>query len=177
MGQRRDIGSGLTGRRLITISASKSLRGLVSRSSLRCTFWEVNGGMARIGLETDFVAGEPTGEGQCEMREVTEKTGLRASQVLLVGYDDVVTGALNTALGADCAISRAANPQEAVSELRRHRTDVLLMDYHASNGSDPRFAESASQAGIPVLWMHADPLEVQALGEIIKALARAARRS
>jgi hypothetical protein len=95
----------------------------------------------------------------------------------MVGYDDGITGALRSVLGEVCAISRAANAQEAVNELGQRRTDVLLMDYRASNGTDPHFAESASQAGIPVLWMHADPVEVRTLGEIVKALARTTRRS
>jgi hypothetical protein len=135
--------------------------------------------MARDMPDDDLVwEQEHRGQEQSDTHEITDKAaGSCVPRVLLVGYDERVTTALHAALGEDCAISQAANAEEAANALGHHRADVLLMDYQASNSPDPRFAESASRSGIPVLWMHADPLGVQVLGDIVKALVRTTRRS
>jgi hypothetical protein len=95
----------------------------------------------------------------------------------MAGFDESIGDSLRSGLGEDCFITRAPDARKAVEELGHDGIDILIMHHPASGGPDSDLSDRASQAGIPVLWMQADPAEVQALGDLLKAVVRAVRRT
>lgn len=130
-----------------------------------------------FGLK-DSIEWESMTDGQFDMHDVCDDADSSgAPRVLMVGYDERITSELSSALGEGCAISQASSAREVVEELGQDGTDVLLINYHAGSRAMLEFAESVGHIGVPVLSMHADPVEVRALGDIVKALAKRSRRS
>lgn len=134
--------------------------------------------MAGLYGEVVIKTERPEGSAQDHVRTDCNRTGdLSAPRILMAGFDESVGDALRSALGEGCFLTRAADARGAVEELGHHGTDILIMDYPANGGTASDLSEQANRAGIPVLWMHADPAEVRALGDVLKAVVRATRRS
>lgn len=78
-------------------------------------------------------------------------------RVLLVEDDELITCVLQEFLDEEYEVSCASTAEQALAEIAGHPVDLVLLDFHLSDGNGRKVAEQSIDVSVPVIWMTGDP--------------------